>query len=466
MLSALCLSALLQAPPALEAKAITHRPALPALAAKAPGKPEYGLHISSPQGQFILTNLDFTPAKPKGGGVVYRVTGPAGLGPYRLGVELGGPLMYVKSDIPGRYQGNFFQIKKTVEGGAAKAAGLDEDWSILSVDGQNFAWSINALISYLSTRPAIEVLALKAKGWGLGSRQKTFQIQLRRLDTPVDPVDGVLVPETVEALQLLLKDPRIWTELVALRSTLPRFTPLPVDLSGKRMWAIRGVRNPHLAQGDPAGMASLEFWAEDPASGPKQNYPEALWTEPEDGLRRGRVLKVEEHWYRAQDLVLDPPSGRLAKLSLQPWSADIPTLLGGETLARDLGPGPYLVHREALEQLANETLVEWKTRTLPGLLATQALGPTEDLVVRIEKGLLSLDLHGKGIRSRLDAQARAETERKAQAELTAKGGQPAPKVQATPPTESERLADLLDQRKAILMAILGSAKQALANLRR
>lgn len=35
-----------------------------------------------------------------------------------------------------------------------------------------------------------------------------------------------------------------------------------------------------------------------------------------------------------------------------------------------------------------------------------------------------------------------------------------------PAAESDRLADLLDQRKAILMAILGSAKQALANLRR
>jgi hypothetical protein len=39
-------------------------------------------------------------------------------------------------------------------------------------------------------------------------------------------------------------------------------------------------------------------------------------------------------------------------------------------------------------------------------------------------------------------------------------------VQAAPARESERLADLLEQRKAILMAILGSAKQALSNLRR
>jgi hypothetical protein len=63
------------------------------------------------------------------------------------------------------------------------------------------------------------------------------------------------------------------------------------------------------------------------------------------------------------------------------------------------------------------------------------------------------------------AAARAEAERKAQAELAAKQGRPAP---TAPPAaaESDRLADLLDQRKAILMAVLGSAKQALANLRR
>ena len=80
--------------------------------------------------------------------------------------------------------------------------------------------------------------------------------------------------------------------------------------------------------------------------------------------------------------------------------------------------------------------------------------------------MLALDLELKGIRSRLDAAARIEAERKAQAELAARDGKAAPQVQTAPATDSERLADLLDQRKAILMAILGSAKQALANLRR
>ncbi|MDP1833131.1 MAG: hypothetical protein Q8K67_13815 [Geothrix sp.] len=464
MLIAVFLSALLQTPPA-PATAITHRPALPALAAKAPGKPEYGIHITTPVGQFILTNLRFTPQNPRGMANAYGVTGPAGMGPYRLGVQLGGPLKYVNQDLKGIYPGRWFKIEKAVKGGAALEAGLDEDWSIISVDGQDFGGNLNALIAYMTTRPAIEVLALKAKGWGMTYKQKTFKIQLRKLDAPVDPTDGVLIPGDTEALRPILQDIKAWSVLLAQRSALPRFTPLAVDLSGRRMWAVRGTRNPHPDQGVPPDLITLEFWGEDPAVKPDQD-PAALWPEPEDGLRSTRALRVEDRWYRIQEVAVDAASGRLLKLALQPWAADVPALLGGGTLARDLGRGAAAAHREALEQLGNEALVEWKTRTLPGLLATQGLGPVEDLVIRAEKGLLTLDLEVKGIRTRLDAAARAETERKAQAELAAKDGKAAPLVQAAPATESERLADLLEQRKAILMAILGSAKQALSNLRR
>ena len=460
------LCCLIQAPQPQGRVLLSHRPALPALAAKAPGAPGYGLHITTSTGQVIFTNLRFTPQNPRGLANAYGVTGPAGWGPYRLGVKLSGPLKYVKLDIEGRYQGQWFKIEEAVPGGAAMEARLDEDWSLIRVDGQDFGGNLNALITHMTTRPAIEVLALKAKGWGYGSKQKTFKIQMRKLDTPVDPADAVLIPEDAEALRSILQDLRAWKVLLAQRSALPRFTPLPVDLPGGRLWAVRGTRNSHPAQGEPPDLITLEFWGKDPAVAPEQDHPIALWPEPKDGLGNGRALRVENHWYRIQEVAVDTATGRLLKLALQPWTADVPALLGGATLVRDLGPGPDLAHREALEQLANDALVEWKTRTLPGLLATQTLGPTEDLVVRIEKGLLKMDLEVKSIRSRLDAQARAEAERRAQAELAAKGGKTAPAASTAAAAESEQLADLLDQRKAILMAILGSAKQALANLRR
>ncbi len=464
----LLLCALMQvASPATADAPITRRPALPALAAKAPGRPGYGLHITAPQGQFIFTNLTYSLGAPRGGGALYRVTGPAGWGPYRLGIELGIIRHYeLPPDQLGFYRGTFLEIKKALDGGAAKAAGLDEDWSILSVDGQNFDWNLNTLVAYFTSRPSIEVQALKAKGWMKGIKQKTFHIQLRKLDPPPDPADGVLVSEQVPALQPYLADPRLWSELVALRSTLPRFTPLPMELSGKHIWAIRGAGNHQTTQGGPTDPITLEFWGEDPATGPKESYPDTLWPEPADGLREGRAMEVEGHWYRIQKAGVDPTSGRLLTLTLQPWQADVPTLLGGGDASRELGAIHAPALQESLEQRANEALVEWKTRTLPGLLASQNLGPAEDLVIRIEKGLLKLDLEVKGIRSRIDATARAEAERKAQAELAARDGKTAPQVQAAPATESERLADLLEQRKAILMAILGSAKQALSNLRR
>ncbi len=488
MLMTLFLSALLQAPPAQEASAITHRPALPALVAKAPGKPEYGLHISSPQGQFIFTNLRYSPLQPKGDATLYRVTGPAAMGPYRLGTELGGPSKFTKLDVSGRYQGNFFEIKKVVDGSAAKEAGLDEDWSILSVDGQNFGWNIQSLIAYMTTRPAIEVAAIKAKGWGMGSTTKTFQIQLRKLEALPDPTDAFLVPEQVDELKPFLAQPTTLFELVRSRSALPRFKALPVELQGETLWVVRGVPtftpqptggrdrfSARVSRGAPMpqpqaveaqGGIVLEFWKQEPGSNLAQSSPAALCAEPIDGLVPGRVFTFQGRWLRVQEVEVEAPTGRLAKLRLAPWAADVTALLSGATLASNLGSGAQPGQQEALEQQANDALVEWKTRTLPGLLANQGLAPTEDLVVRAEKGLLLLDLEVKGIRSRLDAKTRAEAEQKAHAQLAATGRGAAPPPTVLPTTESERLADLLDQRKAILMAILGSAKQALVQQRR
>jgi len=465
MLPALCQTA----PAALAQQPITYRPALPALAAKAPGKPEYGLYITSPQGQFVFTNLSYSPGTPKGSAALFRVTGPGGLGPYRLGAELEFwfDSYRFREDDPQKtrtYTFPRFEILKVMDAGAAKEAGLDKGWALLKVDGQDFGWDTTALMAYLSNHPTVEALAYKRNGERTESR--SIQIRLHKEDLVVNPAEEQLIPEQAKVLQPHLKDPRLWSELIALRSALPRFTPLPMDLGSKRMWAVRGVKDSQPTQGEQSGPITLELWSEDPASRPTQPYPAALWVEPEDGLREGRVLRAEERWYQIQEVAVDADSGRLLNLALKPWTPDVSGLLVGASPAQALGHGATLASREALEEYANDAMVEWKIRSLPGRLTTQGLEGTEDLVIRIEKGLLKLDLEVKGIRSRLDAAARAEAERKAQAELAARDGKASPQVQATPVTESERLADLLDQRKAILMAILGSAKQSLSNQRR
>lgn len=449
-----CLSQVPQpaAPPLPEG--ITRHPAPAALAAKAPGQPSYGLRLATPLGQFLLTNLYFH--NEHGWVQIYRMNGPAGLGPYRPGVFLWSNPRDATPE---------FLTREITPGGPADAAGLDSNWHVLKVDGKTFEWNTQTVNAYLSNRPEADLLARKVKGWGSG-KEKVFHLVLRRQDPPADPTDCTLVQDFPAWMKPLFNDQGLWLELAKLRSTLPRFTPLAVDLGGAHYWVVRSVPNPHPVQGTDGSRIFLEFWASDPASGSGYARPAFLVPEPSDGRLQGRILKIQGRWFKVAEAALDAGNGRLAKLKVEPWKADALALLGGELPARDLGPSAPTADMGALEQLGNEALIEWKTRALPGLLPSLSVNPAEDLVIRIEKGILALDLTVKRLRTRLDADARAEAERKAQAELAARSGQAAPKGPAVSTEDTERLADLLEQRKAILMAVLGNVKQALANLRR
>ena len=190
-----------------------------------------------------------------------------------------------------------------------------------------------------------------------------------------------------------------------------------------------------------------------------------MWPVSEEGLAPGRILRIGERWYRLRAFTQDPATGRPTAFEVGPWAADVPALLKGATLARELGSLKETRFRESLEQAGNDALLEWKTRTMAAWMAQQKREPMEDLVIGAEKGMLGLDLEVKGIRTRLDAHARADAEQKAQAELAVKNSQKPPQA-VPPPAESERLADLLEQRKIILQAILGNAKQTLATLKK
>ena len=340
--------------------------------------------------------------------------------------------------------------------------------AIEGVDGSNFAWDTDALVWHITNSPEIVVNTIKRPIIG-GPSRKNIRVTLRKVEAPPDPADGTFAPGGVDpaSIKPWLEASQLWKDLLVLRSRLPRTAPLPMELPIGRRWFLIAPVDP----GEPNSGRSkrcLEVWKEDPLTAPYP-YEKALadlWPEPSDGFQAGRALRIEGQWYRFQGFTQDQNTGRLTAMSLHAWAADIPVLFSGGRASAELGLEVVPTLQESIEQMANEALVEWKTRTLPDLLSNQGRGPTEELVIRLEKGLLTLDLEVKGIRSRLDASARAEAERKAQAELAAKGGQPAPQAQATPATESERLADLLDQRKAILMAILSNAKQALSSLRR
>ena len=479
MLMPLLFAALIQAMTAVGAPAapdaVTWEAAHPALMAKAPGAPGYGVQITTAGGRIVFTSLCFNPETRLAQAKFYRIGGNAGSGPYRLGLEVGfHPREPIKGSSHPSWFDNFFTMESVRDGSPAKAAGLGPDkygprWSrvvIEAVDGSNFDWDLGKLVWHITNSPVVELSLIKRPLLGGPSRWKT-KVTLARIDTPPDPADGYLEPSGSgpALIQPWLGAPRMWRDLLTLRSGVARFAPLPMDLSGGRRWVVLGQSNPE--EQDPAKVIRcLEVWKEDPLVAPEGAAPVDLWPETPERFQAGRVVRIENQWYRIQAMAQEPGTGRLVTFNLSPWEADVPALLAGSTLAAALGTQASPQPRETLEQLGNRALLEWKTRTLPTHLASMNRQAGEDLVLRIEQGLLDLDLEVKGIRSRLDAAARAEIELKAQQELAAKNGQPVPAGAARPSAESERVADLLDQRKAILMAALGSAKQALATLRK
>ncbi|WP_243324705.1 hypothetical protein [Geothrix sp. SG200] len=449
-------------------------PASPVLAKKAPGSPAYGLVLTTSLGKLLATSLAFDPGTHKPQARVYRIDGPAGWGPYRSGLErslMFSPAMKRPADnnaLHWSWYRDYFSFTPAEKGSAADEAGLDQSKYALTrikhVDQSTFQWDVAALVYHITQSPAIVVQTIKLPLL-FGPSERTYTIQNRRVTTLPAPDDADLVnaPPNLEA-QKALASPEPWRELLKLRSQTATHAPLPGVLDGRKVWIVRLPTQP--ANDKQAGQpGALEFWKTDPGTGAFEDGLVEVYPEPPGGFGAGQSLRVSGVWYRLQALSLEPATGRLTRLALEPWKANVPALLAGRTLASELGSQPQLPLWESLEQTANDTLLEWKTLTFPGELEALDLKSAGALVVRIEKGMLALDLEVKGIRTRLDAATRATAEWKAQAELAAKEGRPAPATPA-PSAESERLADLLDQRKAILMAVLGNAKQALASLRK
>ncbi len=332
------------------------------------------------------------------------------------------------------------------------------------MDQSTFDWNVAALVYHITQSPSIEVQTIKLPLL-FGPSERTYTIRNRRIEQPPGPDDADLVSAAPDPeAQRAIATPEPWRALLKLRSQTAIHAPLQLELESRKLWVVRLPRQP--AKGNQAGLpGALEFWKVDPSTGDFEGGPAEVLPEPPESFAAGQALNIGGAWYHLQALSVDPATSRLTRLALEPWKADFPALLAGRTLASELGSQPRLPLWESLEQTANDALLEWKTLTLPETLATQDVKAAGALVIRIEKGMLALDLEIKGIRSRLDAAARASAEWKAQAELAAKDGRPAPAAPVSG-AESERLADLLDQRKAILMAVLGNAKQALASLRR
>ena len=104
---------------------------------------------------------------------------------------------------------------------------------------------------------------------------------------------------------------------------------------------------------------------------------------------------------------------------------------------------------DSRESVLNDILIEWKSKGFRERLQKSNSSQLSDLVVMLEKGILKLDLKAKEFKDAADEDARQVKKPEAAA--------PAKKAPG-----ALSLAHVLDQRKTILMVILGSVKQAAA----
>lgn len=110
---------------------------------------------------------------------------------------------------------------------------------------------------------------------------------------------------------------------------------------------------------------------------------------------------------------------------------------------------PYSsVPKAQIESILNEKLIEWKSNGLGERLQKSSSGQLSDLVVQIEKGILTLDLKVNELKDAADEDARQ----------VQTPGAAAP-VKKTP--DALKMSHLLNQRKTILMVILDSVKRAI-----
>jgi len=464
----LCTLLLQTTPPAQPMTLPSWTTAPPVLAAKAIGNPGYGLLLDTEGGRFLLTNLRYDLLNENQFSRTIRtyvILEPGGGGPYRYGFNLRyhAKVTPEKREHPDCEYADFFYPVSKEHGGLlglepgspADKAGFTRRYYILDIDGKTFGWNEWLANYYLSTHASVVIHATKCPLFFGSGSPLTFKLEGNMVALP-GPEEWVIKLGSFAEVDRAVKDEALWTALVAAKEATPECTPLRLALEDGKSALV--LRNPwgNVLEDNKSTSPLFEFWE----STATQNKLIASVPTPIEG----QFVKLHGRWYRIQGARLGPDSRKLEAVNLEAWTPDVPALLAGRCPTQT-GTAKAL-DREGIEQAANQALLAWKTRTLPDQLAAQSRGSAEDLVLSIEQGLLALDLDVKGIRTRLDAAARAEAERKAQAELATKTGQLAPRVQTGPVTESERLADLLEQRKAILMAILGSAKQSLSNLRR
>ena len=119
------------------------------------------------------------------------------------------------------------------------------------------------------------------------------------------------------------------------------------------------------------------------------------------------------------------------------------------TTSNELNLPCFGMARDSLESMLNDISIEWEAKGLRERLQKSSASQLTDLVSNLEKGIFKLEHKAKEFKDAADEDARQVTV----------PGQAAPAKKAP---GALSLANLLDQRRAVLMVILRSVKQAVA----
>ena len=425
-----------------------------------PGAPLTGAMLTTYLGRFVIYPTRFD-AQGHLRWRALRVEGPAGLGPYEHGLSL-----EMVSE-PGDTQG------------MARITAIRDDLGI----GRRHSWGVGDFIEDPAKYHYNPVLPDLSLGLFLFQYRMSNEVDsmfpvyganrlfekrgsggiqsVARAETPAQ------LPATFNPDGPIPVEAGAWLKqasarLLFLRAAHPAYQPLVVDWAGRK-WAVVGPSRP----GCPI---QLEFWADAPGPDTRGSKPEATFDLPGTSSAIGAVLSPGGQAARIREAAWDPVTGRLTRLELEPWKSDaLAFLLMGKSETNS---------QEGLALAFNDALVDWKAKALASHLRSLDEAAAEDFLARLEKTLLRMDMDIRRLRQARESQEQDALNR--QAADGARQLQPgASRRWSILPAErremgeddgrtatSPELMDLLEQRKAIVAAILANAKQLQAAYRR
>ncbi|WP_243324708.1 hypothetical protein [Geothrix sp. SG200] len=448
-------------PPLTKPEELRETPLPEAWGPQLPGAPFTGAVLTTYLGRFAIHPTRFD-AQGRLRWRALRVEGPAGLGPYDHGLEV----EIVSAPGSGTDVARITAIRE--EPGmdrvhAWNAGDFMELPAQFNPDQPDLSLGVFLFQYRLSNRDTFWFPAYVPSRVFLVKRFPSGTWAKARAGTPAD------LPATFNPEGPLPVEAGPWLKqasarLLALRRAQPAYQPLRIAWAGRSWDAVGPSR--------PGASTQLEFWPAAQTPGALADGPESTHDLPRTSQAAGTVFPLGGQAARIREAGWDPATGRLARLDLEPWAPDalgflLGTVTGGTAQA-------------TLAQALNDALVDWKVKGLGAYLQNQTVGAAEDFIARLEKTLLRIDLENRKLRQAGDSQEREAANRQASEGLQAvrqDGGRRfflLPAERRDLGEEDGRMAtgaspdllDLLEQRKAIVSAILANAKQALATARR